>query len=459
MSKKILMMFATVLLVGITVPAFAAVENVKVGGDISIYGVYRKNFDFTKDTVAKDSTRWLMTTTRVYVSSKLTENVEAVIRLINERDWADNTGATNDQIELDLAYIKLSDIFVPGLSATLGRQEIILGEGFIIGDLDPDDSGLAAGDLSSALATDALRLDYEVATIPLTLTGFAAKINENFVTPTIGIGVDMSSLPPTITVGNDVYDQDLYGVNANYQVPIAEAEVEGYFVDLKNSNPTKNTTNVLAVPTFGLRAAHNIATIPGLSWKGEFAMQWGKNNVVPAAVGTNEDNKGYAGYGGIEYAFQDIAWEPTLGFVYYHFSGDDDATDSTNNAWNPLFPDAAGDRIGAIVDATGLVNNWGQQSNMQVIKLSGSIQPTEKISLDLTFFNDQLVKTAAGEKKELGNEIDLNLGYAYSEDVEFGLTFGYFARGSAIKNAVDDASGAGSSADAIQLLGSVAVAF
>ena len=437
MSKKILMVLTAVLLVGMSIPAFAAVENVKVGGDISIYGVYRKNFDFTKDTVAKDSAGWLMTTTRVYVSSELTDNVEVVIRLINERDWdVEIAGSTN--IDLDLAYIKLSDMFVPGLSATLGRQEIILGEGFIIGDLNGFVSpAVFGGDLSARLSTDALRFDYKLATVPLTLTGFVAKIIENYAT--------VSPPPPAIGIDTGL-DQDLYGINANYQVPTAEAEVEGYFVSLNNAHATKNSANELSVQTFGARVAHEVAATPGFSWKGEFAGQWGKT------AGLN--NKGYAGYLGAEYAFQDIAWEPKVGLTYYHFSSDNDATDNTDNAWNPLFPDAAGDRIGAIVDASGLgATGWGQQSNMQVIKLSGSIQPTEKISISLDWFNDQLVKPAAGEKKELGNEIDLNLGYAYSEDVEFGLTFGYFVRGSAIKNAVAD------SADAMQIIGSVAVAF
>jgi len=43
MSKKILMFIAAVLLVGMSIPAFAAVENVKVGGDITIRGIYRSN--------------------------------------------------------------------------------------------------------------------------------------------------------------------------------------------------------------------------------------------------------------------------------------------------------------------------------------------------------------------------------------------------------------------------------
>jgi len=431
MSKRMLMIFVTVLLVGMSLPAFAAVENVKVGGDISIYGVYRKNFDFTKDTVAKDSAGWLMTTTRIYVTSELTDNVAAVIRLINERDW-DVEGAVADDtdIDLDLAYIKLSDMFFPGLSATIGRQEIILGEGFVVGDLNGFAPGAVnAGDLSSRLSTDALRFDYKLATVPLTLIGFVAKIAETYA---------------TITDGDVGLDQDLYGINANYQVPTAEVEVEGYFVSLNNAHATKNSANELSIPTFGLHCVHNVAAVPGFSWKGEIAGQWGKTAGL--------DNKGYAGYLGDEYGFQNVAWEPKVGLTYYHFSGDNDATDNTDNAWNPLFPDAAGDRIGTIVDASGLAG-FGQQSNMQVIKLSGSIQPTEKISLSLDWFNDRLIKTAAGAKKELGNEIDINLGYAYSEDVEFALTFGYFVRGSAIKDAVAD------STDAMQVVGSVSVTF
>ncbi len=63
------------------------------------------------------------------------------------------------------------------------------------------------------------------------------------------------------------------------------------------------------------------------------------------------------------------------------------------------------------------------------------------------------------DKKDLGNEIDLSLEYAYSEDVTMGLLFGYFIKGDFIKNAVDAVSGAGSSTNAMQVVGSVAVAF
>ena len=436
MGKKILTVLTAVLLVGIS-SASAAIKNVKVGGDISIYGIYRKNFDFTKDTVTKDSTGWLMTTTRIYVNSELTDNVAAVIQLINERDWGRNVGPggkNSNNIELDLAYIELSDMFVPGLTATIGRQEIVFGDAFVVGNLNPDvviPSNSA--DLSPRISGDAIKLDYKLAAVPLTLTGFVAKIDEQYATATV--------TPPDTGL-----DQNLYGINVNYQVPTAEAEIEGYFVGFSNARGTKNSANELNVQTFGARVAHEVAAAPGFSYKGEFAHQWGKT--------TGLDNKGYAGYVGAEYAFQNIAWEPNIGLTYYYFSGDNKPADGNDETWNAPYSDTAGDSIGPIADASGLVG-FGQQSNMQVIKFSGSIQPTEKINLGLDWFNDQLIKVAPGAKKELGNEIDLNLGYTYSDDIEFALSFGYFSRGSAIKNAV----GAGSSADALQVVGSVAVAF
>ncbi|PIX76510.1 MAG: hypothetical protein COZ37_07515, partial [bacterium (Candidatus Ratteibacteria) CG_4_10_14_3_um_filter_41_18] len=58
------------------------------------------------------------------------------MRLINERDWDVETNVTTD-IDLDLAYIKLSDMFAPGLSATIGRQEILLGKGLMVGSRNP----------------------------------------------------------------------------------------------------------------------------------------------------------------------------------------------------------------------------------------------------------------------------------------------------------------------------------
>ncbi len=490
MSKKILMILTAVLLVGMTVPAFAAVQNVKVGGDITIRGIYRSDFDFVKNATApgfKDTSGWLMTTTRIYVTSELTDGVAAVVRFINERDWGvpnivPKVFNNDTAIDLDLAYIKLSDLLVPGLTATIGRQEILLGEGFIVGNSNaasingttagpfpiPIPGGpvfnIMAGDYTAKKSFDAIRLDYEVATVPLTLTGFVAKVMETYAFNTVVAG--------TNNVGIDV---DLYGINANYQ--LATAEIEGYFVDLKNSHATKNVALDMDYQTWGARLAHNVAAIPGLSYRGEIAIQQGVNPVAGAS-GVDEKNEAMAGYIGGAYAFQDITWEPKIGVTYNYFSGDDKtnapglAWDDKNNAWTPIFPDGMADRIGAIGTALigaapGIVPVLGipNVAGLQVLKLNGSIQPTEKLNISLAWFNSTLATKISGiapfDKKDLGNEFDLGLTYAYSEDVTMGLLFAYFVRGDATKNFIEvGLTGIpGSSTNAMEVVGTVAVSF
>jgi len=468
------MILTAVLLVGMATSGFAAVQNVKVGGDITIRGIYRSDFDFTKDNTAwpvnKDTTGWLMTTTRIYITSELTDGVAAVVRFINERDWNAEVVTIDPEptsIDLDLAYIKLSDLLVPGLTATLGRQEILLGEGFIVGNSNAFSiagvpqgpafvsyANIMAGDYTARKSFDAIRLDYEVATVPLTLTGFVAKIFESYA----------NALAAPIDVGVDI---DLYAINANYQ--LATAEIEGYFVDLKDSHATKNVARNFDYQTWGARLAHNVAAVPGFSYRGEIAFQQGINPVAGVS-GIDEKNEALAGYIGGAYAFQDISWEPKIGMTYNYFSGDDKtgapglAWDDKNNTWTPIFPDGSADRIGAIGYAVfGPAPGIGNLGGLQVIKVNGSIQPTEKLNLSLAWFNSNLATKVSGvapmDKKDLGNEIDLGITYAYSEDVTMGLLMGYYVRGDFLKNLVEIASGPGTSTDAMEVVGSVAVSF
>ena len=487
------MFLAAVLLVGMSIPAFAAVENVKVGGDITIRGIYRTNYDFTKNSsqaqAAMDNVDYLMTTTRIYVTSELTDNVAVVVRLINERDWgADNLIAdtflfnvggvdyflrekrSGSNIDLDLAYIKLSDMFAPGLSATIGRQEILLGKGLVVGNANPwgtetirdymedpttaiweVETPIRAWDYNARKAFDAVRLDYALSVIPLTLTGAVAKIDEQYATISIGGDTNGDGIldPGEVWDGSrdTGLDQDLYLINANYQVPVADAEVEGYFVRLANARGTKDSVNELVLNTFGIRGAHNVAAVPGLSYKGEAAFQSGDIATLKA--------KGYTLDAGVGYAFQGIAWEPKLGLNYSYYTGDDDWTNTSYDAWIPLFPDGLADKVGAIGYGSGLAPLvWLAGSGLQIVKLSGSIQPIEKLNVSLAWFNDSLVKTAAGVKKELGDEINLGLNYAYSEDVAMGLLFGYYSKGALIKQFLG-----ANATDAMQLVGTVAVSF
>ena len=46
MRSRIAKLMIAVAIVAMAIPAFAAVESIKVGGDIDVQGVFRKNFFF-----------------------------------------------------------------------------------------------------------------------------------------------------------------------------------------------------------------------------------------------------------------------------------------------------------------------------------------------------------------------------------------------------------------------------
>jgi hypothetical protein len=190
MKGKLLKILIAVFAVALIAPAFSAVENVKVGGDISIYGVLRGDFDIVGAPTGKNNEdlHFFQTSARVYVSADLSDNVSAMVRLINERNWGYvntliNPGNqryvnTDTDIDLDLAYIQVKDLLTPGLNLTVGRQEIQLGEGLVVGSAYnaynyPVD--LAAADLGLQKAFDAVKLDYKASAVPLSVTAFLSK--------------------------------------------------------------------------------------------------------------------------------------------------------------------------------------------------------------------------------------------------------------------------------------------
>src|SRR5208282_2922781 len=95
--KKLLVAAIMVVLAS---PAFAAIQNVKVSGDITSTFVDRDNFDLglTAGDYGESSNSWdpvglkkqhvFITQTRVRVDADLSDNVSTTVGLVNERAWA-----------------------------------------------------------------------------------------------------------------------------------------------------------------------------------------------------------------------------------------------------------------------------------------------------------------------------------------------------------------------------------
>ena len=207
MTKRLIVVLALALVAGLVTCSYAEVQNVKVSGDLTVYGISRM-FDVAGGNDNKDDNAFA-SITRVKVESDLTDNVTATVRLLNERYWGTEVEMTgtgtnpNSDLSLDLACVTLKEFMMPAATLTIGRQELRFGNGMIVGDPDTNNAVSTASpfsnldmDLSARKAFDAIRLtlNYD----PLVIDLVSSKITET-----------------SLTSSDDV---DLYGINANYKL-------------------------------------------------------------------------------------------------------------------------------------------------------------------------------------------------------------------------------------------------
>jgi len=475
-------LFLALLVVAImAIPAFASVQNVKVSGDIETTFLVRDQFDFGSSVLGGSGgpergvvKEWyqqlLITQTRLNVAADLTDNVQAVVGLINERVWGEEEDDAGDtDVDLNLAYVKLREMLYSPLTVIVGRQNFKYGNSFIVDSAGPNNvtstgNGLTAiaADLTKRTILDAIRLilDYN----PLTVELLAAK-------------VDANNNGPYRPNDDDV---DLYGANATYNLgdnwqTVAEAY---FFAKINRSaaiTPDDSTGAQVKPDTVyapGLRASTN--PIKGLNVQGEIAWQLGNKASTSVTTGSGTDNIARHALGAQFIAnymlpFEQIAkYSPVVTGVYTYVSGDPDSTGAgTSTApgggtqgtaykddyrgWDPMLENQAS---GAVY------NSLFDLSNVHIAMISSEFKPIEDITSKTSWTGIWLVEelniqgdsctTTAGQcgvvdfthrtptgtivhqattNKDVGHEIDTELMYAYTEDVDIGLSAGWFFPG------------------------------
>jgi len=452
--KKVLAVLAFLAIVAS--PAFAAIQNVKVSGDIdSTYlnrnhfglGVKAAGFPSQEQGLVKQSV--FFTQTRLRIDADLSDNVSTTVGLINERAW--NAEGNNDtNVDLYLASATFREFLYSPLSITVGRQVFAYGNGLILGDggVNNVSSGNfqnIANDFTKRTAYDGIKaiLDYK----PLTLDLIYFKNNQRIVTGALDAGVKSSS--------------DVYGLNANYQLGDASnTVVEGYLFSRVNGDNNLATAtdkkDTLYVP--GLRVSTN--PIKGLNVQAEGAWQVG-NKVVNAGTTTEEAEKrgAFAGQLMTSYALPiEEKYKPSVNASYTYVSGDKNggatyASDRVKSAkvyrsWD-VFNEAQGSGT--------IYNSLFNLTNMSIVAAGGQITPLEDVTTSVLWSGLWLNNKTTGAnplallqpdgstlptlattgRKDLGNEYDVNVNYAYTEDVTFGLSLGWFVPGKTFGGAND----------------------
>lgn len=441
--KTLTILCTLVLAVALVAPVYAEVQNVKVSGDISVFGALRDEYTTTGSGSGRAllsgagaansfansrSADYYATITRLRIDADLTDNVSTLVRLINERDWSAVTAA-GEQIDIDLASITLKEMLYSPLTLVLGRQDIRWGSGLVIGDgtTGATASGLTATDLSARKAFDAVRalLDYD----PWTLDIIIAKVTESF------------------AAGTDV---DVYGVDASYKFKDYNAVFEAYYVDIHSSVVGVGSDTGTNTQTIGARLTGEPTA--NLTGELELAYQFGDQQ-----ANSNVDQKAFAFDIGAVYAFQ-TTYSPKLGLKYGLRSGEEQTAAGDNEAWNAVFEDQVNGEI------------FDPNSNTWFIKLSGSLVPVEKLTAGIDYYiywyEEDRSYPAAGASAvsasdDAGSEVDITLKYAYTEDVTIGLVAAWFFPGDAYGStyAAVPPPGGGGDETATEILATVTVAF
>jgi len=494
--KKLLV---AVIMVVFATPAFAAIQNVKVSGDITTSWIDDTNLDLGKNLAnggavgnqyipaGQKNQNVFLTQTRLRVDADLSDNVSTEVGLINERAWnAENctsgsgsiaNGNCDTNVQLYLATLTLREFLYSPLTLTIGRQVFNYGNGLIMGNGGPLNAGAAEianvyADLNERTAYDGVTatLDYK----PLTVSLFYFKNGQT------------NSSIQGLGHLQDGQSSDVYGYNANYQLndpwsTVVEqymmARVNGVGFDVTNSINSNNKGDTLFVP--GLRAS--TSPTKSLTLQGEVAWQLGNQSIGPSnTVGVN-------GTSGFETEHRDAMaaqlmatytlpvlekYKPTVNASFTYASGDKNSGENYNgDRVSTAKTFTAWDEFNTIQGAGTIYRAIFPLSNEEILEAGASASPLEDVTTGVTWsgiwapaaYGPQnpltLIQpdgTTATETTNsrgywVGNETDLNLTYNYTEDVTFGLSVGWFVPG--------DVFNASNHETASQAIANVAVTF
>ncbi|MBM3248362.1 MAG: hypothetical protein FJZ10_02935 [Candidatus Omnitrophica bacterium] len=482
MSKRLIIIIAVAFVLGLAVSAHAAVQNVKVSGDLKVSAIGRSGFDLG-DADGEDESNVIMSQTRVRIDTDLTENVSATVRLLNERDWGkevqtstnvdvaggaslSENGQDDNEVDIDLASLTMKEMFDSPVSVTLGRQELMWGAGFVLGDSDTNRTSLtnygagyaaiANRDLSLRKAFDAVKvnLDYD----PLMIEAFYSKIDENQKT-----GAQLE----------DKNDIDLYGAKASYALGDKWGTMlETYLLYRNDKTPTSGSINATPDTLWcpGIRAV--AAPMKDMIVTAEMAWQTGSKAVTAAGPSRSREAMAYQVTGSYALPFEKLKkYSPSIGAHMSYYSGDKNPADGTDGrgeyrAWDQLYENQGTGKIyNVLFDAT----------NTRAFGFNASAVPMEDLSVKLEYTDVYLAveppgthgvsvltiygidgnsrtPVMTGDNQHLGREFDLSAVYDYTEDVQFGLTYGAFIPGAAFDQDHNHEV-------ATQLIGTCAVSF
>ena len=237
--------------------------------------------------------------------------------------------------------------------------------------------------------------------------------------------------------------------------------VESYFFAKVDKSPQAATPASSAdesdtVYTPGLRASTN--PIEGLNVQAEVAWQRGNKVVSTTGAGQNFKREAMAAEAIVNYQLPVLKeWKPVVTGVYSYTSGDSNPDDRASfteksrekwTGWDPMFENQGGGTV---------YNTLFDLTNSHIYIVSGQVNVIEDLLAKISWTGiwidrperDGLLTIRQPDgttdtmlidngDTEVGHEIDAELIYDYTEDVQLGLNLGWFAPGDLFLSANDN---------------------
>lgn len=455
--------------------AVADLQNVDVGGQLRIRARYWSNMfvdgdpevripefflpgrpigstgtasELAWDDQGNDLTRFEQHTWLRF-RADFTSHVAAQVDLFSLDTWGsdhradyltgmDSRSDTSSDIEFLQSYVEVDALFGAPLRLRAGRQQIELGDGWLVGNSHSTDE----------FAFDGLRLSYDAG--PVTIDGWWTKLAEGGAAEQDG-------------------DVDFYGLNATYR-GLRHHEILAYWLFMRDGRSISDTNFVaplerledwVRVDDYDPTEMHTFGVRIQGAWS-----SWDHHAEVAYQTG-NADSVGHLfapfGYGDTAARFDSWAWDAEIGFTFDAawqprvfvggaYLGGDDERDLNSADWlNPFDRPDASVSFNRLFSSTKYGELFGQDrdaSNFRQLRVGVDLQPFEPVSLTATAmrfwvnepFDMPRSLTSGGFRiplapalpfmteradDDVGTITSLDLRYRYSEELEFRLVAEY----------------------------------
>lgn len=354
------------------------------GSDLQIRNVYANN---TK-TITKDAPNHEYEYTRfrgrLWGTFNVTEDVEVNARFqweaFNSYEPEAAEGTTRSQGLFDNLNVKFKNLFDKQATLTVGRQDIFLGDGWLVADGTPFDGSLTG-------FFDAIRYTYNCEESPTT-ADFIYIHNE--ANPDAWLHPINEPTPKFWNAEQDESGAIAYFTNKS----VENTDISPYFMYKKaESQPQIHGTYNAELYTPGLRVAHKVDE--NWRWRAEAAYQFGYTD--KADPGNDSQVRAWGANSAVQYFVND-PMNNNFRLQYEYLSGDEPGTKKYEGfdtlwgrwaRWSDLY-----------ADTTGLEQNGrlADYSNLHRIGPGWSISPCDKFTLDTDYallFADQSMNTTA----------------------------------------------------------------